>query len=209
MKKLLILLFSLFLLGSPSVFADDISDFEIEGISIGDSLLDYMTEDEIREAVENRKGDFEYLKEPNKYLMIDLFKDIPIYDNLYFFIKNNSQNQYVTDKNEKYTILYVGGYIKYIEDFGECIQKRDEIAKILSGMFPNIQKNEWEDDYNPPDPSGESINESISFIFSSGAKINLQCLDIEETFRLKKNWNEGLSVAIGSAEILSWLGDSK
>ena len=48
MKKLLILLFSLFfLISSPSIFADDISDFQIEGISIGDSLLDYMTEDEI------------------------------------------------------------------------------------------------------------------------------------------------------------------
>ena len=46
MKKLLIILFSLFFLSSPSVFADDISDFQIEGISIGDSLLDYMTEDE-------------------------------------------------------------------------------------------------------------------------------------------------------------------
>ena len=51
MKKLLILLFSFFLY-SPSVFADDISDFQIEGISIGDSLLDYMTEDEILKEIE-------------------------------------------------------------------------------------------------------------------------------------------------------------
>ena len=49
MKKLLTLLFSLFVLSSTSVFADDISDFEIEGITIGDSLLDYMSEDEIQE----------------------------------------------------------------------------------------------------------------------------------------------------------------
>ena len=28
--------------------ANDISDFQIEGISIGDSLLDYMTEAEIK-----------------------------------------------------------------------------------------------------------------------------------------------------------------
>ena len=53
MKKLLILLFSIFFLSSPSVFADDISDFEIEGISIGDSLLDYMTEDEINNSKRN------------------------------------------------------------------------------------------------------------------------------------------------------------
>ena len=43
MKKLLLLLFSLFFISSPSVFADDISDFQIDGISIGDSLLDYYS----------------------------------------------------------------------------------------------------------------------------------------------------------------------
>ena len=60
MKKLLALLFSLFLLSSSSVFAEDISDFEIEGISIGDSLLDYMTEDEILEEIEESLSLNEY-----------------------------------------------------------------------------------------------------------------------------------------------------
>ena len=41
MKKTLILLVLLF---SSSVFAEDISDFQIEGMSIGDSLLDYVSE---------------------------------------------------------------------------------------------------------------------------------------------------------------------
>ena len=39
--KIYITLFVLFF--SSSIFADDISDFEIEGISIGDSLLDYVS----------------------------------------------------------------------------------------------------------------------------------------------------------------------
>ena len=211
MKKLLILLFSLFFLSSYSVFAKDISDFEIEGISIGDSLLDYMTEDEILKNIESRKDDTNYLKEPDKYLMIvDSFTSIsPAYDHLYFFIKNNSANQYVTDKNEKFTILYVGGYIKFVENFEGCIKKRDEISEILSGMFPNEQKTEWTGDYNPPDPSGKSISDSVTFKFSSGADIFLQCLNIEETFRIKKNWTEGLSVAITSAEVKFWLQDTK
>ena len=72
MKKLLILLFSFFLLSSQSIFADDISDFTIEGISIGNSLLDYMTEDEILEEIELSisLNDNYYLNEPFKYLDI-------------------------------------------------------------------------------------------------------------------------------------------
>ena len=51
MKKLSTYLFLLlFSLSAPS-FADDISDFQIEGISIGKSLLDYMSEEEIKENV--------------------------------------------------------------------------------------------------------------------------------------------------------------
>ena len=72
MKKLLILLFSLLFLSSPSVFADDISDFTIEGISIGDSLLDYMTEDEIFEGIEFTKDWYYFLDNPYKLSLINI-----------------------------------------------------------------------------------------------------------------------------------------
>ena len=209
MKKLLVLLFSLFFLSSPSVFADDISDFQIEGISIGDSLLDYMTKDEIFDSIELHTGGYQWLKDPSKYAHVDLKIDSSTYDFIYFFIKNNSTNQYITDKNEQYTILSVNGYIKYTEDFEGCIQKSDEIVEVISGMFPNALKSEWKDNYNPPDPSGKSILESIEFALSSGATIDLQCLNLEETFRNKMNWMEGISVGIDSAEINSWLRDHK
>ena len=44
MKTLLTLLVLFF---SSSVVAEDISDFEIEGFSIGDDLLNHFTEEEI------------------------------------------------------------------------------------------------------------------------------------------------------------------
>ena len=96
MKKLLLLLFSLFFLSSPSVFADDISDFSIEGISIGDSLLDYMTEDEILEEIEKTKHLYQYLREPNKYAHVYLWKDFPTYDSVSVLIKNNSASKTVS-----------------------------------------------------------------------------------------------------------------
>ena len=143
MKKLLIFLFSLFFLSAPSVFADDISDFEIEGISIGDSLLDYMTKDEILEGIELNKDGYSYLKEPNKYVEVYLFNYSSTYEaGLSFFIKNNSTNKYINNKNEKYTILSIRGMKNYIEDFDSCIQKRDEIAADLSHVFPLAQKAE-------------------------------------------------------------------
>ena len=52
MKKLLVVLILIFTLQTPSQ-ADDIRDFQIEGMSIGDSLLDFMTEAEIKKESQN------------------------------------------------------------------------------------------------------------------------------------------------------------
>ncbi len=49
MKKLSTYFFLIFFSFSASSFADDIKDFEIEGMTIGGSLLDYMSEEEIKE----------------------------------------------------------------------------------------------------------------------------------------------------------------
>ena len=89
MMKILLTLFVL--LFSSSVFADAISDFEIEGMSLGDSLLDYMSEEEILEEIEETKDIYHFLNEPDKYSEVYKWDNLKIYnDGLSFFVKNNS-----------------------------------------------------------------------------------------------------------------------
>ena len=53
MKRLSLYLFLiLFTLQTPS-WADDIRDFQIEGMSIGDSALDYFSESDLKKNKEN------------------------------------------------------------------------------------------------------------------------------------------------------------
>jgi len=204
MKKLLLLLFSIFFLSSSSVFADDISDFQIEGISIGDSLLDYMTEDEILKEIEANSGGYTFLEEPNKYLHIYLFKKFLTYDEVSFFIKNNSTNKYITNKNDKYKILLINGSINYIEDLDGCMKERDKIIEITSEMFPNASKTEYSYSHSA-DPSGKSMKYDVYFEYDSGVEIEVSCDNFEENFRIKNNWSEGLNFSISSAETTKWL----
>jgi len=206
MKKLLILLFSIFFLSSPYVFADDISDFQIEGISIGDSLLDYMTEEEILNEIELNKNDYYYLNEPNKYSEIYTNKNLQKYDSVSFFVKNSPAGEYITNKNEKYIIVTIRGLIDYTEDFDGCIQTRNEIVEELSKLFPNTDKSEYFFEHGI-DPSGDSIIDAVYFEFGSGAETEVSCTDFEETLRIKYGWVDNLSVVIKSAEIVSWLED--
>tara|TARA_B100000787_G_scaffold78884_1_gene58062 strand:+ start:440 stop:1057 length:618 start_codon:yes stop_codon:yes gene_type:complete len=204
MKKLLVLLFSLIFLSSTAVFADDISDFEIEGISIGDSLLDYMSEDEILKEIERKKNAYYYLNEPNKYGVVYLSKDLLTFENLSFIVTNTPTSKYITNKNknEKYIILFVRGILYYEEDFDGCIAKRDEIAEELSMMFPNAQKTE-----NVFTTDEGTINDDVRFMFDSGDEVVVRCADLEENYRIKNNFSEGLSIAIETKEIYEWLSD--
>ena len=205
MKKLLTLLFSLLLLSSPSVFADDISDFQIEGMSIGDSLLDYMTEDEILEAMEETKDIYHYLNEPNKYAEIYIWNDLSIYDLVTVHVKNSPSTVYLTNKNEQYEILTIRGLLKYTEDFDGCIQKRDEIEETLSEMFPNAEK--WDTIFpKSDDPSGKSITDKVYFELEEGT-LQLACTNYEETFRIKNNIVNSLTVIVRLEEIRRWLLD--
>ena len=209
MKKLFILLFSLFLLNSSSVFADDISDFQIEGISIGDSLLDYLTEDEILKELEIsiKSNDNFNLKEPFKYLDVYLYDDLSNYDYIAILVKNNNLvNKYLTNKYEKYEIQTIRGMIDYIGDLDSCILKRDSIAKDLSLTYPDVKKVE-KSFFLKSDPSGKSIKYEINLIFDSGDKIEVSCDDYEESFRIKHNWGEGLNIILMTSDVYNWAID--
>ena len=205
MKKLLVLLFSLFFLSSPAVFASSIYDLQIEGISIGDSLLDYMTKDEILEEIEYTKDFYYYLKEPNKYVEVYLRDDFAIFDMLSLFIRNNSSNAYVTNKNEKYTIISIRGGIAYDDDLEGCVQKRNEIAEDFSEMLFNAEK--WDTIFpKSDDPSGKSITDKVYFELEEGT-LQLACTNYEETFRIKNNIVNSLAVIVRTEEIRRWLLD--
>ena len=67
--------------------ADDIRDFQIEGISIGDSLLDHMTKKEINSSKRN------YLKN-KKYYVVGYDKNLDNYTQVDVYLKSGD-NQYI------------------------------------------------------------------------------------------------------------------
>ena len=63
--------------------ADDIRDFEIEGISIGDSLLDFMTIEEINYSKLN------YVTDDKKYYVIGYYENLKTYEGVEIYLKRN------------------------------------------------------------------------------------------------------------------------
>ena len=112
MKRLsLYLLLLLFTLQAPSL-ADDIRDFQIEGMSIGDSLLDHFTKKEIKK----NKGKTKFKN--NKFTEQQIkSSDFKMFDQLLIYYKT---------KDKLKTIYTVSGKLFYKKNIEDCYSKKKE-----------------------------------------------------------------------------------
>ena len=194
------ILFSLIIILSLQSFtiADDIQDLEIEGMSVGDSLLNYMSEIDIKKEIEVTKNHYSYLEDPLR------FREV------YLFSNNNNFNTYKTvsvmfkNNDNKYKIVFIRGMKDYVENLQGCISKRSEISKEIETILPKYSKDHREGK-SRLDKSGKSTTNNIYYIFNSGNGIILACNNWEEKLRKKNNWTEGLSVVLRTNEVGSWL----
>ena len=106
MKKLSTYLFLILFSVQTSSLGSNISDFQVEGISIGDSLLDYMSEEEI-------KNNVVHVYEDKKFTISEYKKSFELYDALGF--------AYKTD-DKKYMVQGMQGQIEFKDDTGKEVK---------------------------------------------------------------------------------------
>ena len=209
MKTLLTLFFLFF---SSSVFAEDISDFEVEGMSIGESALKYMDEDQIQKQIKKNIIMYNYLKEPEKFGTIIIRSGLTNYSYIQLNLSSIKKEKYIskTSNNENYIIEGINANIVFTidsnEDLDDCLKKQKEVEKVFSKIFTNYVREE-DIGNHPIDSTGRSKVHYIKFEFESGDNAQLQCFDFEEKFRVKNNFSDGLSVVVRKNEISKWLLD--
>ena len=195
MKKISTYLFLILFSFSAPSFADDISEYQIEGISIGDSLLDYLSKEEIITEIEKNKSSYDYL--PDKFREVYLYDKFETYDWLSFFVK---------PKDKNYTIYFIKSSINYDDKMKQCYEKQKEIVEEFSLLFKNTKKVEKTVLYRN-DPTGKSNVYYVQFIFDTGDAITVSCKDFEGNFKIKNNFADTLSVELSNKEAEDWLSN--
>ena len=186
MKKLLgILVLGLMFLSAPS-YADDIRDFQIEGMSIGDSLLDYFSEEEIKASTLN------YYKD-NKFTPVE-FEFLPI-----FKIYDAVEYNYKTD-GKKYIIHSIAGLIDFPNNIKDCYKKKDEIVKELKKVFINATSFD-EKNAKHIDKSIKGKITSTYFDLEFGDRASVQCYD----WNKETNYIDHLRIGIRTKEFKEFL----
>ena len=161
--------------------ADDIRDFEIEGISIGYSALNHFTKDLIN------KNTFDYYNDktftPVQMPTLAFYKQ---YDYVDFDFKTN---------DKKYIIHALYGTISYERNINDCYVQMDEIVFSMKRLFNNVQVGEPYVEKRPGqtgDPLGKSKGTIVNFWFDNGDRASVTCYDYSKEHGGRDNLTVGI-----------------
>ena len=144
---------------------DDISDFEIEGISVGDSALNFFSRDQI-------------VKNSRKYYKNKKFTPVQN-DNLSFFkIYDAVDFNFMTGDN-KYIIHSISGVI-LIKNINDCIDKQNIIKNELALIFPNAVRSSRDKIFNDDVWKGTRNIQFSFFLNNNGGSAAVHCYDYSE-----------------------------
>jgi hypothetical protein len=169
-------------------FADDIRDFQIEGMSIGDSLLDYFSEEEIKK--------FENVFYPdNKYIFASLNDFGKTYERLQMGFKN---------EDSTYKIELLNGVLLFGQDIQKCYSKQNEIIKSIEADFENATFTTKEYLGKLPNLPKKIKVKMISAGFSNGSLL-VYCSDHPK----ENNREDRLKVQIETLEMSKYLNSQQ
>jgi len=179
--------------------ADDITDFEIEGIGIGDSLLDHFAEDIILNATTTK-----YPASPKYYdIHINVQSISENYDQISALVKSNDKTFKIQSiAGDKYFFINEGKNID--EEHLSCLKQKREITDDFSEILTNTSVEEYEHTYSTID-DGKSISDVVDFNFKDGSAIRIYCNKFTVATIKKRNFFNGLSVSITPNAIIEWI----
>ncbi len=188
MRKFLIFL-TLIISFQSWVKADDIRDFQIEGITVRDSLLEYFSLEEIKKF-----NSYFYKNKEYKILQTNIISDN--YDSIEVTVKNGDNS---------YKIYQVLGGIFYKNNIKNCHNKQIEIDTEFTDLFTNnVKKTSWEKKHSA-DKTGNSFSKAIQYEFNSNDVVRISCYDWSKKFEDEVGYTDNLRVTIIDSYFRNWL----
>tara|TARA_B110000483_G_C17970696_1_gene455734 strand:- start:104 stop:706 length:603 start_codon:yes stop_codon:yes gene_type:complete len=196
MKRLLLILILIFSFQSLTK-ADDIRDFQIEGISIGDSLLDYFKINTIKSA---RK--YEYSND--KFYSIDIWSDkFNQYAAIQFHLKKEDKKYIVHGLSGSLTFGNLGVYRPNSKK--ECKNKKKLIMDSISSIFPSADMQsqnilDANDGYG-----GKAVRLDTYYTLDVG-QIWIQCVIWGKKTKKKEKLFDNLRLTLLTPDFVEWIG---
>ena len=156
----LVLIFSL----QSLTKADDIRDFEIEGMSIGDSLLDYFKQKKIKDQKKfvNLAG---VIRKEYSYILVS--ENLENYEQLAISFKSD---------DTKYIIQGITGRMFYGQNISQCYNDMNSRKKEIKTIIKKFKITDIPKKKLKNLPNGNSYVTKVGY-FVKGGVIGIQCYD--------------------------------
>lgn len=187
--KIFFLIITILMASISQSKADDLEDFEIEGVSIGESLLDYASLEEINSI----KAGLNYKTDKFVTYRFEKIHKLRQYDKLNVSVKKGDNN---------FTIVGISG-ILYYENLEECNSLKKEIQSYVEKEF-TIDGKDITKFPSSMDKSGKSIIYGIQNYlkpYPSLETININCYNFTKESLMEPN----LKVSVNTHEFMDFI----
>jgi len=175
--------------------ADDIRDFEIDGYSLNESLLNYYSKEDLKKNWKREKNNYGF--KSKKYFKFAFeIKDRSLYERKIII--------YTLRKDKKYKIQSITAFAYYPNKIDKCYDTQLILSKEFETIFPNTKKEIFEYN-NKHDPHGQSTEKDIVFIFDDGSEAGIACLDWGEKYTKQNKSEDHMQVFLDTKGYADWL----
>ena len=196
-KKIFIIITLIISFQSPTK-ADDIRDFEIEGISIGDSLLDHFKIKTIKSA---RK----YKYKNTKFYSIDIWSDkFNQYTAIQFHLKKKDKKYIIQSLSGTLIFGELGIYDSKSND--ECKNKKKLIMDSINSIFPSADVQSY-DDLDADDGYGQKALRSETYYRLDLGEVWIQCVTWGKKTKKKENLYDNLRFTLLTPEFMRFMNN--
>ena len=169
--------------------ADDIEDFEIEGMSVGDSLLSYYSKD--------------VLDNIEKYYYPNSRKIFGLYSHYFNKNLNNYDAIQFSVTPDNYQIEAIAGLNYEFENKKkECYQEMEKIFDEIQSLFPNSRTVKEKESSHEADVSGKSVGKVYRINLNNGF-IRVTCTD----WAKKMSHADSLKISIHTIKHIDWINN--
>ena len=194
MKRLLLILILTFSFQSL-IKADDIRDFEIEGISVGDSLIEFYDYLNLTEQIINDYPKTIY-SGSDKFYGLRINKKLGDYDNFGVLLKKD---------DKKYIIYTLRGKKVFDNNLEDCKKYKENVVNNFKDLLLDVSSYDYTHNYEIDD--GKSVSYITDFQLKDKSSIRVYCDNWTAFTEKERRWEDSLNIEISTAESLTWLNN--
>ncbi len=169
--------------------ADDIKEYQIEEMAIGDSLLDYVNKKEI---IKNMITSYPGSKKFSRF-----YKKFAQYEHVHFHFKTN---------DKKFIIHGIEGLNYFPNDLAKCQKKRELVISDIMGSLKDSKLINMERQENLEKDGSIRSETYNSYIEFDNGFLDITCTNWSKTYKENnKSAGDSLQISFITKELDDWL----